>query len=269
MPEGVCRTFMNIMPNAQCRAMMNDPEIVDAICVAHDAMPTLLPDAFAVCVEEEQREAQAQSIELERRRKEQEELEQRIADREELEKIQQELEEAERFQASQIRQVNAAEITQLMIGRMTDLASRSQAGEAGGDLIESLTRSLRSFFDQTSSVDSDYLAKTATEYVSQMRDAEVQRIKRAVPDMRAAMVQIKHAGKFITHLPDAIQQILQSVKFNLEATPMRDLPDHPAEFEEEDCAGWGRNSRRAIFRNTSRDSISVGSKGDFLHQPHK
>ena len=231
------RCMSNFYEHYAQRAMQgheDDPEIVDAICVAHDAMPTLLPAAFAVCVEEEQREAHAQSIELERRRKEQEELEQRIADREELEKIQQELEEAERFQASQIRQVNAAEITQLMIGRMTDLASRSQAGEAGGDLIESLTRSLQSFFDQTSSVDSDYLAKTATEYVSQMRDAEVQRIKRAVPDMRAAMVQIKHAGKFITHLPDAIQQILQSVKFNSEATPMRDLPDHPAEFEEED-----------------------------------
>ena len=48
------------------------------------------------------------------------------------------------------------------------------------------------------------------------------------------MVLIKHAGKFITHLPDAIHQILQSVEFNSEAHTMRDLPDHPAEFEEED-----------------------------------
>ena len=231
------RCLSNFCEHYAQRAMQgyeDDTEIVDAICLAHDAMPTLLPAAFAVCVEEEQREAQAQSIELERRRKEQEEWEQRIADREELERIQQEVEEAERFQASQIRQVNAAEITQLMIGRMTDLASRSQAGEAGSDLTESLTRSLQSFFDQTSSVDSEYLTRTATEYVSRMRDAEVQRIRKAVPDMRAAMVQIKQAGKFITHLPDAIQQILQSVKFNSEAPPMRDLPDHPAEFEEED-----------------------------------
>ena len=74
----------------------DDPEIVDAICVAHDAMPTILPAAFAVCVEEEQREALTQPIELERQRKQQLELEQRIAEQEELERIQQEIEEAER-----------------------------------------------------------------------------------------------------------------------------------------------------------------------------
>ena len=169
----------------------DDPEIVDAICVAHDAMPTILPAAFAVCIEEEQREALAQSIELERQRKQQAELEQRIADQEELDRIQQEIEEAER---SQPRQVNSAEITKLMIGRMADLAAESQVGVAGDDLTESLTRSLRSFFDQTTSVDSEYLARTATEFVSQMRDAEVQRIRKAVPDMRAAMTLIKHAA---------------------------------------------------------------------------
>ena len=102
------RCMSNFYEHYAQRAMQgyeDDPEIVDAICVAHDAMPTLLPAAFAVCVEEEQREAQAQSIELERRRKEQEELELRIADREELDRIQQEIEEAERFQSSQPRQV--------------------------------------------------------------------------------------------------------------------------------------------------------------------
>ena len=127
VPEYAGRCMSNFCEHYAQRAMQgydDDSELVDALCVAHDAMPTLLPAAFAECVEEEQREAQAQSIELERRRKEQEELEQRIADREELDAIQQEIEEAERSQSSQPRQANAAEITQLMIGRMADLANQ-------------------------------------------------------------------------------------------------------------------------------------------------
>ena len=212
----------------------DDSELVEAICVAHDAMPVLLPAAFAVCVEEEQKEIFEQSIEDERIRKERAEMEQRRADQEEMDQIQREIEEAERSQSRQPRQVNAADITQLMIGRMADLAAEAQAGEAGTDLMESLTRSLRSFFDQTSSVEVNYLTKTATEYVSQMRNAEFQRIRRAVPDTRAAMVLIKHAGKFITHLPDAIHQVLRAVEFNSDAPPMRGPADHPAEFEEED-----------------------------------
>ena len=47
------------------------------------------------------------------------------------------------------------------------------------------------------------------------------------------MVLIKHAGKFITCLPDAIQQVLQNVQFNPEAPPMRDLPEDHAEYEED------------------------------------
>ena len=208
----------------------DDSEIVDAVCVAHDAMPTLLPVAFAACVEEEQKEALARSIEAERIRKEQEELEQRIADREELEEIQREIEEAERLQS---RQVNAAQITQLMINRMAELGQHSQAGEPGTELTESLTRSLRSFFDQTTSEEAGYLTKSATDYVSQMRNAEYQRIRRATPETKAAMTLIKHAGKFIAHLPTAIQQVLQVVQFKSQATPTRDLDDHEAEYEEE------------------------------------
>ena len=183
----------------------------------------------STCIEEEQKEAFARSIESERQRKEQAELEQRIADQEELEQIQREVEEAERFHS---RQVNAAQITQLMIGRMADLAEQSQAGEPGTDLMESLTRSLRSFFDQTTSVEAEYLTRSATEYVSQMRDAESQRIRRTTPETRAAMTLIKHAGKFITHLPTAIHQVLQVVQFNSQAPPTRDLDDHQAEYEE-------------------------------------
>ena len=235
LPEYAGRCMSNYYEHYAQRALQgleDDSEIVDAICVAHDAMPTLLPAAFAVCIEEERKEALARSIESERQRKEQAELEQRIADQEELEQIQREVEEVERLQSSQPRQVNAAEITQLMIGRMAELAEQSQAGEAGTDLTESLTRSLRSFFDQTSSVEAEYLTKSATEYVSQMRDAEFQRIRRATPETKAAMTLIKHAGKFITHLPTAIQQVLQAVQFNSEAPPMRDLADHQAEYEE-------------------------------------
>ena len=179
--------FYEYYANRALQGFEDDPEIVEAICVAHDAMPTLLPAAFAVCVEEEQREIFARSIETERLRKEQAELEQRIADQEELDQIQHEIEEAERLQSRQPRQVNAAEITQMMISRMAGLAAEAQAGEAGTDLIESLSRSLRSFFDQTTSVDGVYLTKTATEYVSQMRNAEFQRIRKAVPDTRNAM----------------------------------------------------------------------------------
>ena len=48
------------------------------------------------------------------------------------------------------------------------------------------------------------------------------------------MALIKQAGKFITCLPDAIQQVLQNVQFNSESPPVRDLPEDHAEFEEED-----------------------------------
>ena len=59
------------------------------------------------------------------------------------------------------------------------------------------------------------------------------RIRKAQPDVRAAMVLIKQAGKFITCRPDAIQQVLQNVQFNPEAPPMRGLPEDHAEFEED------------------------------------
>ena len=141
----------------------DDTEVVDAACTAQDAMPTLLPAAFEACIEAEQQEALARSIEAERKRKEQAEVERRIADLEECEQIQREIEEAERLHS---RHVNADQITQLMIHRMVELAIQSQAGEPGKDLVGSLTRSLRSFFEQTTSEDTEYLTKSATEHVS-------------------------------------------------------------------------------------------------------
>ena len=194
-------------------------------------MPSLLPTAFAECIEEEEREIHAQSIELERQRKQQAEIERRIAEVDELERIQQEIEEAER-RDRQPPQANAVDITKMMISRMTDLAAESHIETADNELIESLTRSLQQFFDQTTSTDAEYLTRTATEYVDQLRTAEAQRIRKGQPDLRAALITIKHAGKYINCLPNAIQQVLQQVKFNSDA-PSREPPEDQAEFEED------------------------------------
>ena len=118
-----------------------------------------------------------------------------------------------------------------MIDRMADLAETTHLDN---DLAESLTRSLRSFFDETTGIDREYLTKAATEFVAQMRDAEAHRIQNAVPDKRAAMSLIQRAGKIIACLPDAIKQTLLVVQFNSEAPSVRDQPEDEAEFEEED-----------------------------------
>ena len=196
---------------------------------------TILPAAFTACIEAERQEALARSIEEERVRKEQKEVEQRIAELEECEQIQRELEEAERLRS---RNVNADQITQLMIHRMVELGLQSQAEEPGRELVGSLTHSLRSFFEQTTSEDAEYLTRSAIEHVSNMRDAESQRIRRATPDTKAAMKLIRHAGKLITQLPAAIEQVLQVVQFTALAPPtdeMHDPPamdEHQAEYEE-------------------------------------
>ena len=130
------RCMQNFYDHYANRAMQgheDDPEIVDAICVAHANMPSLLPTAFAECKEEEARETRAQSIELERQRKQQAEVDRLIAEREELEQIQHEREELEQIQQEieeaerrnrQPPQANAADITKLMISRMADIGSR-------------------------------------------------------------------------------------------------------------------------------------------------
>ena len=41
------------------------------------------------------------------------------------------------------------------------------------------------------------------------------------------MVSIRHAGKFITQLPTAIEQVLQVVQFTALAPPTGDRHDHP------------------------------------------
>ena len=267
LPNYAGKCMSNYYEHFAQRAMEgldDDQELVDAVCVAHDAMPTLLPVAFAACIEEEEKEARERSIELARQQRQQMEVDRLIADQEEREKIQREIEEVERLQSWQPRQVNAAEITRLMIDRMAELAAQAQAGEAGTALTESLTRSLNSFFEQTTSGEAGYLTRTATEYVNQMREAESKRIRAATPDTRAAMKLIKHAGKFITHLPAAIEQVLNVVQFNSQVTPMEIPDEHQAEYEEE--APPEDESGIASIRHTSWTSTSVESKGAYFHQ---
>ena len=48
------------------------------------------------------------------------------------------------------------------------------------------------------------------------------------------MSLIKHVGKIMSSLPDAIKQTLKTVNFNPEAPSMRFLPEDEAEFEEDD-----------------------------------
>ena len=227
--------YYNHFEQRAFKGLEDDTDIVDAVCTAQDAMPTLLPAAFAACIEAEQQEAMARSIEEERVRKEQKELEHRIAELEECEQIQRELEEEERLRS---RNVNAEQITQLMINRMVELGLQSQAGEPGKELVGSLTHSLRSFFEQTTSEDAEYLTRSAIEHVSNMKDAESQRIRRGTPDTKAAMKLVRHAGKFIIQLPTAIEQVLKVVQFTALATStdqMHDTPavdEHQAEYEE-------------------------------------
>ena len=71
------QNFYDHYANRAMQGHEDDPEIVEAICLAHDAIPALLPAALADCIEQEESEALAQSIELERQRKQQAELEQR------------------------------------------------------------------------------------------------------------------------------------------------------------------------------------------------
>ena len=82
LPDYAGRCMSNYYEHYAQRAMQgldDDSELVDAVCTAQDAMPTLLPVAFAACIEEEEREALARSIEVERQRKQQAEPEAHLA----------------------------------------------------------------------------------------------------------------------------------------------------------------------------------------------
>ena len=90
LPEyaGNCMSaYCNHFAQRALQGLDDDTDLVDAVCTAQDAMPTLLPAAFDACIEAEQREAMARSIEAERERKQQAEIDQRVAELEECEQI--------------------------------------------------------------------------------------------------------------------------------------------------------------------------------------
>ena len=101
-------------------------------------------------------------------------------------------------------------------------------------LTNCLRNSLQFFFNDTSGRDRQYLTMAVIDFVDQMRDIETKRIRRTDLNARAAMSLIRHVGKIMSHLPEAITQTLQSITFNPEAPPRRFMPDDEAENEVEE-----------------------------------
>ena len=122
-------------------------------------------------------------------------------------------------------------MTKLIVDRMTVLSNSPHLAD---ELTDSLKNSLQFFFNDTLGTDREYLTKAATNFVDQMRGVEAKRIQESGLNNRAAMSLIRHVGKIMSHLPEAIKQILKSVTFNPEAPPMRFLSEDEAEFEEDD-----------------------------------
>ena len=60
LPARCMQNFYDHYANRAMQGHEDDPEIVEAVCLAHDAMPTLLPAALTACIEYEQREMFAQ-----------------------------------------------------------------------------------------------------------------------------------------------------------------------------------------------------------------
>ena len=146
-------------------------------------MPALLPAAYEACIEQEEREILAQSIEMElqrvnrekaRQEVEQREAEQREAERREAEKQEAERREAEQRQANQPPQCNANDVSRLIVDRMTVLSNSAHLAE---ELTDSLKNSLQLFFNDTLGTDREYLTKAAIGFVDQMRGVEAKRIQ--------------------------------------------------------------------------------------------
>ena len=220
------------------RAMMgydDHQDLVDAVGLAHDIMPALLPAAYAACIEQEEREVLAQSIEMEiqrvNREKKREEAERLEAQQREAERLEAERREAEQRQANQPPQCNATDVSRLIVDRMSELAN---APHLDDELTDSLKKSVQFFFNDTTGIDSEHLTSSATDFVDRMRDIEAQRTQRIEPNKRAAMSLVRQVGKIMSSLPDAVKQTLQVVTFNPEAPSMRVLPEDEAEFEEDD-----------------------------------
>ena len=59
---------------------------------------------------------------------------------------------------------------------------------------------------------------------------------------RATMSLIRHVGKIMNSLPPAIEEVLEKVKFNSDAPPLRHLTEDEGEFDEhEDEEGLGED----------------------------
>ena len=140
------------------RAIMgydDDQDLVDAVGLAHDIMPVLLPAAYAACIEQEEREVLAQSVELELQRvrhaKERQEAERLEAEQREAERLEAERREAEQRQANQPPQCNAADISRLIVDQMSELSNSPHLAD---ELTDSLKSSLQFFFKDTMGNDS-------------------------------------------------------------------------------------------------------------------
>ena len=198
----------------------DDAEMVDAILIADEMMTELLPAAFNVCVEQQERCALAQSIDQELQRVEREKELQREA-------------EAQQPAAPQSAKCNAEDVTRLIVGRMAELFynSSGQRAPLAHALTDSLRGSLQLFFADTLGTDAPYLTKAAIDHVDRMRQIESKRIQDTGLTRLAAMQMIRHVGKIMNSLPDAITEILKEAEFDPEAPPMRHHHDDEAEYE--------------------------------------
>ena len=206
-----------------------DQGLVDAILLAEETMPRLLPAAFDACIQQQEREAQqerellAQSIDQELKRVERKKQLQQEAER--AKEAEQRAREAEKP-----TQCNAEDISRMIIDQMAVL---SKVGDLADELTNSLRSSIQLFFDDTMGNDRVYLTKAAIAHVDRMRTIESDRIKRTGLTNRAALSMISHVGKIMSHLPAAITQTLGRVDLNPEAPPIRFQAEDEAEFEEE------------------------------------
>ena len=201
----------------------DDTEMVEAIILADEMMPELLSAAFKACVEQQERYALAQSIDQELQRVEREKELQREA-------------EAQQPAAPQVVKRNAEDVTRLIVDRMADLfySASGQRNPLAHELTDSLRRSLKLFFADTLGTDGPYLTRAAIEHVDRMRKIESNRIQDTGLTRLASLQMIRHVGKIMNSLADAITEILKEVEFDPEAPPMNDDAEYELNEEEPD-----------------------------------
>ena len=102
------------------------------------------------------------------------------------------------------------------------------------ELTDSLQRSLKIFFADTMGIDAQYLTRAAIDHVDGMRKIESDRTQSSGLNRLAGLLLIRHVGKIMNFLPDAITDTLKEVEFDPEASPRRGLHEDEAEFELDD-----------------------------------